>query len=136
MLVFGKMGERVGCRDHRVCQSGARARVQLRVSLRVTKFGFAAIADEPLVQEWLIKYYDYRASLVLQCNERSPKRLDGQECARAVDRVDHPDKAAGTRCFAEFFADNAVLRKPDRNTASNRLFGAPVRFRDRIVKSR
>ena len=105
-------------------------------ALGIAQFRAAAMTDKTLAQKWLIEHAEHRLAVLFEGNQRAPQRLACNEGARAVERIEHPAKAARSRGFAELLTQDRVLRKGLPDHRGERGFGAAIGLRYRIVEPR
>jgi hypothetical protein len=77
-----------------------------------------------------------RPAILMQADQRSPDRHAGDEGARAVDRIDHPDIFAVEPDIAVLLAENAVIGKMLLDQRPDGQLGGPVALGHRIETAR
>ena len=75
---------------------------------------------------------EHRPAEMLEPDQRPPHRQAGDEGARPVDRIEHPDVLGVLALAAEFLAEDAVLGKSLGEQPAHRLLRRPIGHRDRI----
>src|SRR5690606_34877699 len=94
--------------------------------------GFATGRVEQLADEGLRHHPGDGIALLRQADERAPERDTGNEGARTVNRVDHPDMVARHVLRAEFLTEDAVTGTLRADQGADRLLGLAVRLGHRV----